>query len=161
EKGDISVNARRAVVLACGGFPHDLERIKQVYPHVQRGGEHFSPVPTGNTGDGITMAENSGAALEMRYPNASAWMPVSKVPLGAGKFGAFPHLLDRYKPGIIGVTRNGRRFTNESASYHDVGAAMIAACEGQQETAMWLICDQSTISKYGLGYAKPAPLPLS
>ena len=24
---------------------------------------------------------------------------------------------------------------------------------------MWLICDQPTIDKYGLGYAKPAPLP--
>jgi succinate dehydrogenase/fumarate reductase flavoprotein subunit len=25
---------------------------------------------------------------------------------------------------------------------------------------MWLVCDQATISKYGLGYAKPAPIPL-
>ena len=82
-------------------------------------------------------------------------MPVSRVPLSGGKFGVFPHLLDRYKPGIIGVLRNGRRFTNESNSYHDVGAAMIAACKGQRETAMWLVCDHATIGKYGLGYAKP------
>ena len=25
---------------------------------------------------------------------------------------------------------------------------------------MWLVCDQATISKYGLGFAKPAPMPL-
>src|SRR5690606_13824993 len=65
-----------------------------------------------------------------------------------------------YKPGVIGVLRNGRRFTNESNSYHDVGQAMIEACAPSTETAMWLICDQATIGKYGLGYAKPAPLPL-
>ncbi|PWQ87429.1 3-oxosteroid 1-dehydrogenase, partial [Enterococcus faecium] len=35
--------ARRGVVLACGGFSHDLQRLRQAYPHVRRGGEHFSP----------------------------------------------------------------------------------------------------------------------
>jgi succinate dehydrogenase/fumarate reductase flavoprotein subunit len=59
------------------------------------------------------------------------------------------------------VTRQGRRFTNESNSYHDVGVAMIDACRGQQETAMWLICNHRTIRKYGLGFAKPAPVPLA
>ena len=71
-----------------------------------------------------------------------------------------PHLLDRYKPGIIAVLRSGKRFTNESESYHDVGAALVRACDGQTETAAWLICDHPTIRKYGLGFAKPAPVPL-
>ena len=44
-------------------------------------------------------------------------------------------------------------------SYHDTGAAMIG--EGDAETAAWLICDHPTIRKYGLGYAKPAPVPIS
>ena len=79
--------------------------------------------------------------MEIRFPSAAAWMPVSKVPNGDGSFTAFPHLLDRYKPGVIAVTRNGRRFCNESESYHDVGAAMIEACAGEAETAAWLICD--------------------
>ena len=87
-------------------------------------------------------------------------MPVSRVPRKDGSFGVFPHLLDRYKPGIIAVNRRGQRFCNESESYHDVGAAMIATCEGEQETACWLICDHPTIRKYGLGYAKPAPVPI-
>ena len=98
--------------------------------------------------------------MEIRFPSPAAWMPVSKVPIGDGTFTAFPHLLDRYKPGVIAVTQNGRRFCNESESYHDVGAAMIEACAGEAETAAWLICDQDAIAKYGLGYAKPAPLPL-
>ena len=46
-----------------------------------------------------------GRRVENGYPTPAAWMPVSKVPLGDGKFGAFPHLLDRYKPGVIAVHR--------------------------------------------------------
>lgn len=159
---DVQVHARRGVVLACGGYPHDKQRIAKTYAHLRQGGEHLSPVPTGNTGDGMALAERVGGQVDLRFPDtgAAAWMPVSRVPLAGGRVGVFPHLLDRYKPGIIGVLRNGRRFTNESNSYHDVGAAMIEACRGQRETAMWLVCDQATISKYGLGYAKPAPIPL-
>lgn len=153
------VLARKGVVLAGGGFSHDRQRIARAYPHVQRGGEHFSPVPPGNTGDGARMAEAAGGQVPIRFSSPAAWMPTSKVPLGRGEFGAFPHLLDRYKPGIIGVLKSGRRFTNESNSYHDVGAAMVEAGR-DKETGMWLVCDQATISKYGLGYAKPAPMPL-
>jgi succinate dehydrogenase/fumarate reductase flavoprotein subunit len=158
--GDLRVTARHGVVLACGGFPHDLKRIARVYPHVKRGGEHLSPTPAGNTGDGLTMAEKVGGAVKLGFSDASAWMPVSSVPFGKGRTGVFPHLLDRYKPGVIGVLRSGQRFTNESNSYHDVGAALIRACEGERETAMWLICDKVALGKYGLGYAKPAPMPI-
>ncbi|AEI81896.1 3-oxosteroid 1-dehydrogenase KsdD (plasmid) [Cupriavidus necator N-1] len=157
---EVEIRARQGVVLASGGFSHDIERLRKAYPHIARGGEHFSPVPVTNTGDGARLAEQAGGTVPLRYRDAAAWMPVSKVPMRGGRFVAFPHLLDRYKPGVIGVLRNGQRFTNESNSYHDVGADLIRACEGQPETAMWLICDQGTISKYGLGYAKPAPLPL-
>lgn len=159
-EGERRIIVRRGVVLACGGFPHDAQRIAKLYPHLQRGGEHLSPTPSGNAGDGIRLAENVGARFQAGYPSTSAWMPVSKVPLKDGGTGVFPHLLDRYKPGIIAVDRHGRRFTNEAESYHDVGAAMIRACEGEAETAAWLICDHPTIRKYGLGYAKPAPVPL-
>ena len=37
---------------------------------------------------------------------------------------------------------------------------MIADNEAELETAAWLICDHATIRKYGLGYAKPAPVPI-
>ncbi|MDE2200760.1 MAG: FAD-dependent oxidoreductase [Rhodospirillales bacterium] len=156
------VRARRGVVLACGGFARELPRIAGLYPHLRRGGTHSSPVPDGNTGDGIRMAETMGASFEGGFPNAAAWMPVSRVPLGGGRTGVFPHLVDRYKPGVIMVNRHGRRFCNEANSYHDVGAAMQQTCEsgGEGETAAWLIADHRTVRKYGLGFAKPAPMPL-
>ena len=155
-----TLSARKGVVIATGGFAHDLEKLKKAYPHLARGGEHVSPVPEANTGDGIRLAESIGGHAPVEFGDTSAWMPVSKVPQGKGRFGAFPHLLDRYKPGIIAVLKSGKRFTNESNSYHDVGAALQRACEGQTETAAWLICDHPTIRKYGLGFAKPAPVPL-
>lgn len=157
--GDETVSARLGVVLACGGFPHDLKRISSAYPHVRRGGAHLSPTPQSNTGDGLAMAEAVGGRAQIRYRESAAWMPVSQVPFPDGSSGVFPHLLDRYKPGVIGVLRSGRRFTNESDSYHDVGCALIRACEGQSETAMWLVCDRRALGKYGLGYVKPSPMP--
>jgi len=160
QDGALQLRARHGVVLACGGFPHDVKRIAQAYPHLARGGEHLSPTPTSNTGDGLALAESAGAVVDIRFQDSAAWMPVSRVDYGKGEIGVFPHLLDRYKPGIIGVLKNGRRFTNESNSYHDVGAALIRACEGQKDTAMWLVCDKATLSRYGIGFVKPAPMPI-
>jgi len=147
-----TIIAKRGVVLACGGYAQDLARRAGIYAHLKAGGVHYSPVPVGNTGDGIRLGEETGGVFDADYPQPAAWMPVSRVP---GK-GFFPHLLDRYKPGMIAVLSSGQRFTNESASYHDVGAAMIAA----GEAAAWLICDHRAIRKYGLGHVKPAPVPL-
>ncbi|MFI5444554.1 FAD-dependent oxidoreductase [Polaromonas sp. UC242_47] len=160
--GDVEriLRARYGVVLACGGFPHDIQRIAKAYSHVRRGHEHLSPTPESNTGDGIHMAETVGGVMEIRFKEPSAWMPVTRVDLGNGEVGVFPHLLDRYKPGVIGVLSNGKRFTNESNSYHDVGAAMVQACKDLPETVMWLVCDKATLSKYGLGYVKPSPMPI-
>lgn len=153
------INARRGVVLAAGGYAHDLARRAETYAHLRAGGQHHSPVPTGNTGDGIRLGEEAGGRFDARFGQPAAWMPVSRVPGRNG--GVFPHLLDRYKPGMIAVRADGRRFTNESESYHDVGAAMIeaAARDGGRPEA-WLICDRRAIRKYGLGHVKPAPLPL-
>lgn len=155
-----AITARRGVVLACGGYAQDLARRAAIYPHLKAGGAHFSPVPGGNTGDGIRLAEAAGAAFDATFPQPAAWMPVSRVP---GR-GVFPHLLDRYKPGMIAVGADGRRFANESDSYHDVGAAMLAQSLAQMraggEAGCWLICDHRSIRRYGLGHAKPAPMPL-
>ncbi|MEB0205200.1 FAD-dependent oxidoreductase [Pseudomonas sp. CCC3.1] len=159
-QGEFRIDARRGVVLASGGFSHDTQRLREAYPHVKRGGEHFSPVPDSNTGDSLRMAEAVGGQVDICLQAAAAWMPVSKVPTGDGEFTAFPHLLDRYKPGIIGVDVAGRRFTNESNSYHDVGEAMINNDVTRSQTAMWLVCDARTLGKYGLGFAKPSPMPL-
>lgn len=156
----VHVRARRGVVLAAGGFPQDAARRRALFRHAPTGAEHWSPAPPGNTGDGLRLGEAAGAAVEDRYPNAAAWVPISLVPRPDGTAGTFPHFVDRAKPGVIAVTADGKRFVNEADSYHDFCQAMFAATEGR-ERAAWLLCDHATLRRYGLGFAKPFPLPLA
>jgi succinate dehydrogenase/fumarate reductase flavoprotein subunit len=156
----VTVNARRGVVLASGGFPHDAERQKRTYPHIKVGQRHFSPTPQTNTGDGAAMAEKVGAMFDDTLSNAAAWTPMSLVPRKDGSTGIMPHFIDRAKPGVIAVDQDGRRFTNEANSYHDVVQAMIAASAGKPEAACWLLADHRALRRYGLGFVKPFPMPL-
>jgi hypothetical protein len=38
---------------------------------------------------------------------------------------------------------------------------MVAATHGNGETAAFLVCDHRALRRYGLGFAKPFPVPLS
>jgi succinate dehydrogenase/fumarate reductase flavoprotein subunit len=156
----IRVQASRGVVLACGGFPHDVARRKQLFPHAPTGREHFSPSPQSNTGDGLRMAEAVGGHVDTTIPHAAAWVPASVTSRKDGSQGVMPHFIDRAKPGVIAVTPDGKRFTNEGDSYHDFVQAMVKARQGQQEVAAWLICDHRALRNYGLGSVAPAPLPI-
>jgi succinate dehydrogenase/fumarate reductase flavoprotein subunit len=159
--GAVEVRARRGVVLACGGFPHDTERRRRLFPHAPTGTEHWSPAPPGNTGDGLRLAESAGARIEQDLPNAAAWVPVSRVRRADGTTGLFPHFIDRAKPGVIAVTRRGRRFVNEANSYHDFVQALTAAIGHDAEPTAFLLADHRAIRRYGLGFAKAFPLPLA
>jgi succinate dehydrogenase/fumarate reductase flavoprotein subunit len=157
---EIAVTARRGVVLACGGFPHDVARRKELFPHAPTGQEHVSPGPTGNTGDGLRLGESAGGFVNTSLPHPAAWVPVSETTRKDGTKGVMPHFIDRAKPGVIAVTRAGNRFTNEGNSYHDFVQAMVAACRGEKEICAYLICDHRTLRKYGLGCVAPSPLPI-
>ena len=156
----ICVNAKRGVVLACGGFPHDVERRKAMFPHAPSGNEHWSPGPAGNTGDGLRLAETAGGRVENTLPNAAAWVPVSITVRKDASQGVMPHFIDRAKPGVIAVTREGARFANEGNSYHDFVQAMTKAAKPGEEIAAFLICDHRALRKYGLGCVPPFPMPL-
>jgi succinate dehydrogenase/fumarate reductase flavoprotein subunit len=159
-EGPVEVHARRGVVLAAGGFPQDAVRRKALMPHAPSGHEHASPAPPGNTGDGLRLGESVGATVETALPHAAAWVPISRPRRPDGTLGTFPHFVDRSKPGVIAVTRSGRRFVNEANSYHDFCQAMVARChEEGGEIAAWFITDHRAFRRYGLGYAKPAPVP--
>lgn len=157
----IRVNAKRGVVLACGGFPHDVARRQKMFPHAPTGKEHYSPGPTGNTGDGLRLAESAGGRVEDSLPNAAAWVPVSVTTRKDGSKGVMPHFIDRAKPGVIAVMRDGRRFANEGNSYHDFVQEMIKAAKPGEEIAAFLLCDHATLRKYGLGCVPPRPMPTS
>ncbi|HZP88105.1 MAG TPA: FAD-dependent oxidoreductase [Burkholderiales bacterium] len=155
----VFVRAKYGVVLACGGFPHDIERRKQLFPHAPTGTEHYSPSPEGNTGDGLRLAEAVGGRVDGTIPHAAAWVPASITTRRDGSKGVMPHFIDRAKPGVIAVTPKGKRFTNEGNSYHDFVQAMVKACAGEPEIFAWLLCDHKALRSYGLGCVAPAPLP--
>jgi succinate dehydrogenase/fumarate reductase flavoprotein subunit len=156
----VHVTAKRGVILACGGFPHDVDRRRAMFPHAPTGAEHFSPGPTGNTGDGLRLAESAGGRVQDSLPNAAAWVPVSITTRKDGSKGVMPHFIDRAKPGVIAVTRGGVRFANEGNSYHDFVQEMVKAAKPGEEITAFLITDHRSLRRYGLGCVPPFPMPL-
>lgn len=158
---EITIRATKGVVLAAGGFPHDVNRRKALFPRTPTGHEHLALPPASCSGDGIGLGESAGGYLVSDLASPVAWAPVSRVARSDGTVGHFPHVIDRAKPGVIGVLANGKRFVNEADGYYDYTAAMVAAVPEGEEVASWLVCDHRCQRRYGLGYAKPFPLPLT
>ncbi|MFG1372753.1 FAD-dependent oxidoreductase [Xanthobacter oligotrophicus] len=154
------IHARRGVVLASGGFPHDLARKAALFPHAPTGREHWSAAPQTNGGDGIRLGEAAGGCLRTDLSDAGAWAPVSLVPQADGTTASYPHLVERAKPGLIMVRRDGRRFANEADSYHDVMRGLLAATPPGAPVEAWMICDHPFQRHYGLGRTRPRPFPL-
>lgn len=158
--GEIEIRAKRGVVLATGGFPNDLTRRKALFPRTPSGREHLALPPESCSGDGISLGESAGGCLVTDVSSPVAWAPVSRLEHTDGSVGHFPHIIDRAKPGVIGVLSDGKRFVNEADGYYDYTAAMVAAAPEGQEVASWLICDHRFLRRYGLGYARPFPVPV-
>lgn len=156
----VPIRARRGVVLAAGGFPHDRARKAQLFPHAPSGSEHWSAAPLANSGDGIRLGETAGGHVDIDLSDAGAWAPVSLVPKKDGEPARFPHLVERAKPGLVMVRRNGRRFVNEADSYHDVMKGLFAATPPGETCEAWLICDHAFLRRYGLGRVRPRPFPI-
>ncbi len=157
-----SIRARRGVVLAAGGFPQDTERRRALFGHAPSGREHWSAAPEENNGDGLRLGEAVGARIAVGA-EAGAWAPVSLVPRRDGSVGVFPHLVERGKPGLIAVARDGRRFVDEAGDYHSFMRGLLAHCAQRlpgEPVQAWLVVDHRFQRRFGLGHAKPRPFPL-
>lgn len=156
--GVVKIMAKQGVVLATGGFPHDEKRKRALFKHVSEGTPHHSAAPETNTGDGLNAAEAIGAAVDQTLPWSGAWAPVSLMPRLDGTLGRFPHLVERGKPGLIAVLKNGCRFTNEGDSYPAFIKDLFQHTAKAEQAHCWLICDHTFIRRYGLGAVKPFPI---
>ena len=159
-EGELQINVGRGVVLATGGFPNDVQRRKELFPKTPTGREHWTLSPRETTGDGINLAESVGARFRTDVKSPAAWCPVSLVPYRNGRTGVFPHIMDRAKPGSIGVRSDGKRFVNEANGYYDYVEALIAATPEGETVESWQIADSRFVRKFPLGMAKPLPVPL-
>ncbi|MEO9778043.1 MAG: FAD-dependent oxidoreductase [Sedimentitalea sp.] len=152
-----TLTARRAVVLATGGFA--AHEGKSRSERGQTDADHFSMASDSARGEGQDIAQAAGAVMAPRGKSAFFLAPVSIRQTRQGEKVQFAHLtLDRAKPGVIAVNRTGTRFTNEADSYHRFGAALRTLPDpGKGKPVAWLVCDASALRRYGLGLARPFP----
>lgn len=158
----VRVRARLGVVLATGGFPQDpalRAEFSSAYPH------DYSMAFEGNTGDGLRAARAIGAAVDTDLRSPCLWTPSSLLRGRDGKdVPVIYGYLDRGRPGIIAVDPAGRRFVNESNSYHDIVSALYgrrAALKPEGSTTFHFICDAAFVRKNGLGAIRPWPWSVS
>lgn len=146
------VLATGGVVLASGGFNRHPQRRSEMLP-----GAHpdWCPAAPGHTGQALDLALQAGAALGDGGLSHAFWAPVSIRRRADGSTAAFPHfVMDRGKPGMLTVNQAGRRFLNESTSYHLFGIEMQKQADAPSVPS-WLICDAAALKRYGLGMVRP------
>lgn len=153
DKNTVTIKARKGVVLATGGVGWNQKLREKLFP---KGLNNESLSPTSNTGDGLTFAEKIGAKIDPSVDSSVLYFPCSIHTHKNGYKAIWPHIiLDRAKPGVIAVNADAKRFVNESDSYHDFCMAQIASNQGKEKIVSYLICDQTAIEKYGLGFVLP------
>jgi len=151
--GPAVIRARRGVVLATGGFSHDPELRERFLPPEASA---YSATAEGGTGDGLKLGMDAGGVVPGDDGNDAYWAPVSRFARADGSPGVYPHTVtDRGKPGMLAVNRDGRRFTNESDSYHDFVKGMFAGAGNRPSVPAYLICDRKSLWQYGLGAVRP------
>ncbi|QGZ65282.1 FAD-binding protein [Paraburkholderia acidisoli] len=148
------IRARKGVVIATGGFGHSAALRSELMP---TNPADYSLACAANTGDGIELGRQSGAAIAVKeHGRGGFWTPMSVVKRADGSTGLFPHLLlDRAKPGLIAINGKGQRFVNEACSYHDFVDAMLSENGPARGTPAWLVCETAFVEKYGLGAIYP------
>lgn len=136
------VTARRGVVLAAGGFDHDMEMRRKFQSDSL--GSNFSLGAESNTGDAIRLGQDAGADIALM--DQSWWFPaVAPLP------GAAPAVMlaERSLPGSFIVDHNGRRFANESADYMSFGQRVLQLeASGTPVEDMWIVFDQKYRNSY-------------
>ena len=105
----VLIKAKRAVVLACGGFEYN-DAMKEAFLLCK---PFYAAGNPGNTGDGIVMAQKVGAAL-WHMKTVAGYLGFKPPEYQA----AFP--ICYWGAGFIHVNRQGNRFSDETArEYHD------------------------------------------
>jgi 3-oxosteroid 1-dehydrogenase len=114
----LTVRARRAVVLAAGGFERNAEMRRRFLP--QSPEPRWSGSQLNNVGEALLAAQEIGAAS---IAMDSAWWGTSMSLPGEER--ARLMAIERALPGSIIVNSQGERYMNEAASYHVAGQQML------------------------------------
>ena len=143
------IGARHGVILASGGFDHDMAWRKEYLPEVDQDWSFGNPAAMG---DGIRAGEKVGAATDLL--DEAWWFPAIQWPDGRMQF----MLNERMMPAQFIVNGDGKRFINEAAPYMDFGHAMIdGQRSGVTHIPCWLITDHRSFNRYVVGGHLPIP----
>ncbi|SOJ57267.1 3-oxosteroid 1-dehydrogenase [Mycobacterium simulans] len=147
--GQQRIGARRGVILASGGFDHDLAWRKEHQPLVDQDWSFGNPAAMG---DGIRAGQRIGAAADLL--DEAWWFPAIQWPDGRMQF----MLNERMMPAQFVVNGEGKRFINEAAPYMDFGHAMIDGQKsGVAHIPCWLITDHRSFNRYVVAGHLPIP----
>ncbi|OBB98839.1 3-ketosteroid-delta-1-dehydrogenase [Mycobacterium sp. 852013-50091_SCH5140682] len=139
---DVTITARRGVVLAAGGFDHSMDWRHKFQSESL--GEHLSLGAEGNTGDAIRTAQELGAGTALMD---QAWWFPAFAPLP----GAAPTVMlaERSLPGCLLVDQAGTRFINEAIDYMSFGQQVLQRERaGTPVETMWMVFDQQYRNSY-------------
>lgn len=152
------IGARRGVIIASGGFDHDMVWRRNELAVLARveelagAGKDWSFGNPAATGDGIRAGQKVGAATELL--DEAWWFPAMCWPDGRLQF----MLNERMMPSQFVVNGAGRRFINEAAPYMDFAHAMIdGQTTGVTHIPCWLITDHRSFTRYVVGGHLPIP----
>ncbi|MDR6910731.1 succinate dehydrogenase/fumarate reductase flavoprotein subunit [Rhodococcus fascians] len=139
---EVTVTARKGVILATGGFDHDIAMRRKFQSDFLT--EDSSLGADGNTGDGIRIGQDLGADIDLM--DQSWWFP-AVAPLPGKAPGVL--LAERSLPGSFIVDQNGKRFINEAQDYMSFGQRILELERlGSRVESMWLIFDQRYRNSY-------------
>ncbi|MGI5164094.1 FAD-dependent oxidoreductase [Spirillospora sp. CA-253888] len=147
---EVTVRARRGVVLAAGGFSLNQKLREKYLPKPTRA--EWSHSSEGQVGDVLEAGIRAGAALDLMD---KVWGAPS-VPRPEDK--PFFLVADRAVPGMVIVDGDGQRYLNESLPYHEFVDRMYA--HGEPAMNSWLIVDRRAKNRYivaGLFPGQPFP----
>ncbi|MGV9541856.1 3-oxosteroid 1-dehydrogenase [Nocardia beijingensis] len=149
----VVIKARRGVVLAAGGFEHNLDMRRQYMSGPQS--TDWTVGATENVGEGIVAGQKAGGAVDLM--DDAWWGPSVRNPDGPPFF----CLAERSQPGGIMVNHAGERFVNESAPYVNVVHTMYEQeAAGVGHIPAHFIMDQRFRDRYlFLGNFPKRPLP--
>jgi succinate dehydrogenase/fumarate reductase flavoprotein subunit len=157
EKKKIAIQAKKAIILTCGGFDYD-ESMKKNYllPY-----PNYSVGHLGNTGDAIKLAAKTGA--DLWHMNGAATTMCHKFPEVPV---AYPSLLQLSAMGlsVIFVSKLGKRFTNEAIASYDAVARSLyyfdAVKRDFPNIPCWCIFDEKARVKGPAGLPVPIGKPV-
>jgi 3-oxosteroid 1-dehydrogenase len=145
----VRIRATGGVILASGGFDHDMAWRKEHLPLLEKDWSFGNPAATG---DGIRAGEKAGGATELL--DEAWWFPAICWPDGRLQF----MLNERMMPSQFVVNGEGKRFINEAAPYMDFAHAMIEGHNsGIAHIPCWLVTDIRSFHRYVVGGHLPIP----